>query len=406
MTGESAMFKLKVLLILFLFCNVLLCCAPAQKKQLKIFENELSFVDCQIPKGVQVVHYPMIHRKNQMISEYSGIQTPKHIDRFFNSVAVYSQFHLTKFIKEYNGGYVFWEGAVQTLSKNDLKKGALILKMNHEDDSFSVSHHEILSYFPEGTPDRFEDLTASQKYMFLQAGGGLLSFILGDVDKIHRVTSEEEYEVVTSQLTDVLKDYGALLEEIIVLEEQIEQAENAQDLKKTLENKYRDFDKISEKRDRVIFQDRELALQEEVEKILNTGDQKNSLVIIAYGAAHELSDNFENYNFYMLPHACTMPKDFLSDPNYALLLIHKSDYILDQSPEYAVQAYKMRLEAISILEKTLENYSSSEDYENFWNVQAHRPFNKREIALILNKVRRFSPERTALLTYGIEWIGF
>ena len=400
------MLKFKECLILFLFSSVLLYCSPAQKKQVRIFEPESSDVDCRIPESAQVVHYPMIHKKSQMISEYSVFQAPKHIDQFFHSVAIYSQFHLTKLIKEYSNGQVFWEGSTQTFSTQDLGKGTLILKMNHGDNPFSISHHEILSYFPEGIPERFEDLTLPQKYMFLQAGGGFLSFIMGDIDKIHRVTSEERYETVITQLTDVLQDYGTLLEEIVLLEEQIEQKENAKDLEKTLENKYRDFDKILAERDRVIFEDRELALQEEVERILNTSGQTDSLVIIAYGAAHELSDNFENYNFYMLPHKCTMPKNFLSDPNYALILIHKSDYLLSQSPEYAFQAYQMRQEAISILEKTLADYSSSGAYKNFWNVQAHRPFNKREIALMLTNIRRFSPERIAFLTQSMEWIGF
>ena len=382
----------------------MLCCAPPQPKPLEIFEIEPPFVDCQIPEGTQVVHYPMIHKKNQMMSKYSGIQTPTHVDQFFNSVAVYSQFHLTKFIGEYSEGQVFWEGAVQTFSKNDLTNKALVLKLQNRD--VSLSHHEILSYFPEGVPHSFEDLTEDQKYMFLQVGGGLLSFILGDVDQIHRVTSEEKYKVVEAQLTDVLEDYGALLEEIVFLEKQLEQQEDIQDLEKILENKYRDFDKILTKRDRVIFKDRELALQEEVEKTLKTKGQEDSLVIIAYGASHELSDNFENYNFYTLPYECTMPENFLSDPNYAVLLIHKSDYILDQSPEYAIQAYRMRLKAISILEKALENFSSSGGYKNFWHAQAQRPFNKREIALMLNKIRHFSLEHVAFLTYGMEGIGF
>ena len=401
------MFKFKEFLILLFFSSVLLNCAPVQKELVQVVEIEAGpSLDCQIPESAQVVHYPMIHRKNQMISQYSGFQHPKHIDQFFNSVAVYSQFHLTKFIKEYDDGKVFWEGAVQTFSTKDLKKGSLVLKMDSGDDPFSISHHEILSYFPEGVPDQFEDLTTGQRYMLLQAGGGLISFIMGDIDQVHRVTSEERYETTMDHLTNVLQNYGTLLQEIIVLEEQMEQEGSAKDLKQTLENKYKDFDKIAAQKDRVIFEDREMALQEEVERVLNTSGQEDLLVIIAYGAAHELSDNFEDYNFYMLPHDCTMPKDFLSDPNYALLLLHKSDYLLNQSPEYAVQAYKMRQEAVSILEKTLENYSSSGAVRNFWNVQAKRPFNKREIALMLNKVRHFSPEHIALLTYGMEWIGF
>lgn len=357
--------------------------------------------ECRIPLGTQIVHYPMIHKKTDIFNQKENY--PEYLDQFFDNLASYSQFILTNILRNYSNIHIFYEGLSRTFTSDMLKKGVITSVIEYENNLTKITQQDIAALFKNGIPSRFSLLSRQQKIVISQIGGGMLAFMLGHIDQIHRVVSPEKQGPIRSQIQTSIENYNQIMEELRPAATGLQKPPPSP---ADLENKYAQLDTAQAEIEHLIFDVREQALQAEVERFISQQPHSSTLVLIAYGAAHELSDNFSSSRFYELPHACTMPEHYLSDPNYALFLLHKSENTDSLSPQSQIESKSMRQTARLILEQALIDYKIKGENQNFWNTFANRPFNQREIEMFIDRSHRPLPSYTAIIKNTPTWLEF
>ncbi len=115
--------------------------------------------------------------------------------------------------------------------------------------------------FSSGFPRYYEQLSLPQKGFLFNFGASLLLYFTGEISKIHKVISEEKFEIVKANLRD---------------------ASGAIQLKNN---------------DYWLFDVREEELKKEVLSFYQTNFQANKLILIAYGADHDFSNEFAGWPF-------------------------------------------------------------------------------------------------------------
>ena len=66
---------------------------------------------------------------------------------------------------------------------------------------------------------------------------------------------------------------------------------------------------------------REQLLLQAVENNIKQPGNKGKMVFINYGMFHDFSDDFEDYNFYTLPYACSTPSSYFSSIYFIVDLV-------------------------------------------------------------------------------------
>ena len=307
---------------LFVFSMVLICCAPVPSPQkasppplvqkrsdyLYILDDNAS---CEIPDSAEVVHLPQMHELSS-IFEFS---LPENTMNFLEESATQSQFLLTKIMAKERFKVVFNEGSKDIITREDMDEYSIGFELtNQQGETRPLSYKHIPLIFDEGVQPHYNHLTLLQKFILLRGGAVRVSFGLNHIETIHRVMTFSEAAELHSQAKSLVKDQTEAEREIKTLIKNKEKAhpkEMSEELKK--------WSDLNRKFNKLALEDRDQILSREVRSFLDK-TQKTLPAIIVYGAAHDFSDDFKNYNFYILPHVCTLPSDYLKSPFYAQFL--------------------------------------------------------------------------------------
>lgn len=352
---------LRLIFTFIVFSIILLCCSP----QPEAFISP----DCTIPSSAEVIHYPMMHN----ISEMFQTHFPQDVQDFFEESIIYSQFQLFKTIQNYNDMDIFWEGFSSSLMQDQRDSIDYVLENKEDEYSYLLSNNDIKKLFKNYSS--YDYLTYSQKKILLELGGAPVAFAYGATHALHRVVTPKEALMNNKKILSIYQENLSLKDELIPLRDEFSNKDNNQKLKeleKEIDTIIEQMNQNQKKMDEIIFDQREVALKKEVQAVLK---KTNKPVLIAFGAAHDFSDEFKNYEFYTISTQCSLPQSFLSHPYYAITLIHKADRLLENkqlSPKQTENYYK---EAYTILNNVLENKES----EKYWNSFFDRPYTDSEL---------------------------
>jgi len=294
------------------------------------FYNALYSTDCSVPEVTQVLHYPMVHmdpsnRITQNLEEALTFEVEKIVSR--------SQWKLVQLIHQYPDALLFdekftFKGEAYS-AHEDFEK-----TLNNIRDSYSPLLTNLGQTILDDIANAksFEELSALSKKALYYGGSGI-ALHLNDIEHVYPVTPLSSFdEMIDRYLESVnLSSESVMLrlfeisDEITILNEQFEKAKsigNQADMLQiliALENLMNEVQYLNEVFSDISldFQFREDLLAESVHHILNDKANKDKMVLIAYGAGHNLSDNFKEYSFYRLPYSCS----FLMEENLSFLNI-------------------------------------------------------------------------------------
>ncbi len=352
---------------------------PEEEKDLSNhpFYNTLHGTDCSIPEGTEVVHYPMFHRISKRIFGFSE-QDKTTIEEVMNvhENVSYSSFNFIQMIKQHPTALVFSEAAwtqemVDKVRFDDNKKTIEYLLGEDKDGKSGYAGSDASDEYTSGDEggesdyvddigdgtsgvesqisstvnevlenikiaNSYEELSQDSIKVLSQLTGVEAAFFTSVIEEFYPATtfvsgtSVKEFKEVYLEMygTDSLSVAEHLIsfqQRILDLSDQFNQETDQVkkiELKEKMYQIYRsmlNLSKLSEVD--FIFSYREQLLLESVENVISQPDNKGRLVVINYGAAHNFSDDFKDYNFYTLPYVCTLPQSLVSSNQFTLILI-------------------------------------------------------------------------------------
>lgn len=291
------------------------------------FYNALYSTDCSIPEGTQVLHYPMLHMDSsnriKNLEEVLRFEVRENISR--------SQWKLVQLIHQYPDVLLFDE-KFTFKREADSAHEDFDKTLNNIRDSYSPPIANLGQTILDdiASAKSFEALSALSKKALYYGGSGV-ALHLNDIKHVYPVTplssldemSARYWESVNMSSGNAELRVSEIDNEINSLNEQFEKAKSIgnrvdmlqivltlKDLSNELRHLYEVFNgRIFD------FQFRENLLAESVHHTLNDKANEDKMVLIAYGAGHDLSDNFKEYSFYRLPYSCS----FLEAESFSFL---------------------------------------------------------------------------------------
>lgn len=234
------------------------------KKVLSIYSKD--FTTCQYPPQAKIFHFPMYHTPPE---GYLGAEVFDQVTR--------SQFQLLHtIISNYGNIVIFEEGAHSDLynKENLLNPGsASFTRLDQKIFFWSERKHLAQSIF-KSVPLYYEHLTQPQKQYLYDTGGSLTLFFMGYVDQIYKVISRENFSIAINNLNRLSSSYRGGFKELVGLP----RGANPQ-------------------RDHWLFNYRENELKKEVLNFYQKKPNYQGVVLIAYGANHDFSDDFAGFPF-------------------------------------------------------------------------------------------------------------
>lgn len=250
--------------------------SAVSSQSLSILNPELK--TCIFDPQYSIVHFPMFHVPP------NGYYSKENYEE-----VAQSQFQLLHTTIAYNRSgrplALFDEGFISDLYNEEflqqLTNGEAINTITRLDkQTFSMTErlHTAKSLFPT-IPRYYEHLTEQQKDFLYNSGSSLTLYLLGEVPKIHKVATEADWDVVKI---------------------------NTQDISGILQ--------LTEQNNYWIFDFREQALQQQVFRFINSNYNPQTLILIAYGKAHDLSNEFSAYQFQSGHNFCLNWRKYPNQP--------------------------------------------------------------------------------------------
>lgn len=225
--------------------------------------NNAHLKTCIFDPHYSIVHFPMYHFPS------NGHYTTKEYEK-----VTQSQFQLMHTIIHYNRYpyrhlFVFDENIVTDYY--DQNYFALLSSGGANSDTYQRSDGRIFQIrerqntarqlFSSGFPKYYEHLSKLQKDFLFNTGASLTLYFLGEIPKIYKVISPESFDLVKRNVQNL---YG-----------QVELEGN----------------------DYWVFDFREEELRKEVVNFLQKNNSSKNIILIAYGATHNIADEFANWPF-------------------------------------------------------------------------------------------------------------
>ena len=225
--------------------------------------NDPELRTCVFDPYYSVVHFPMWHDPPTLDysqetyeivtkSQFQLLHTIIDYQRSGRPLAVFDE-HITS--DSYNSSYI------QAIESGQAQFDTFT-KLNGISYHFTERYKTANHLFGQGFPSHYEYLTVPQKKFLFDTGASLTLYLLKEIPKIHQVISNEKLKLAERNLTS-----------------------NAFDSLDNSQNQY------------WIFTFRELELKQEVNRFYQKNPLYNGLVFIAYGANHDLSDDFVGLPF-------------------------------------------------------------------------------------------------------------
>ena len=256
----------QALLFIFLSTYFFVGCALGVSTQgvfQQIYSRSLSFNEpelrtCIFDPHYSVVHFPMYHDPPAIDysreiyelvakSQFQLLHTIVDYRRSGRPLAVFDE-HITS--NNYNSSYI------QTIERGQAQSDTYS-KFNGSVYNFEERYKTANHLFGQGFPSHYEYLTVPQKKFLFDTGASLTLYLLKEIPQIYKVISNEKLKLAQANMVG-----GSL------------------DFLDRSENQY------------WIFTFRELELKREVDRFYQRNPIYNGLVFIAYGADHDLSDDF------------------------------------------------------------------------------------------------------------------
>ena len=380
---------LKWLRLVFAFAIlsiIMLCCAPKSiiypspeaARAARTVPPPPPSSACRIPSDAKIIHYPMVHSIDESI--FYDVSYPRPDERFIEESIIYSQFHLARLIEKMPDTHIFGEGTSESMGPEDLANSAGSGYVTREGGRRVLWRlSSIQKTFRRGLPASLQDLNAAQKKILLELGGVSTAFAIGAASAIYRVISPDESSDIHSRIKSTYEEQVEVRKDTIDLLDQFEEDPDNTQLEEDLTDSIDHLIEIRQNLDKWLFDEREAILKREVERVLKNSKKK---VLIAFGAQHDLSDDFKNYSFFALPEKCTMAERFLSHPYYAFHLIGRADRISEDKKSSSKQLKMARLDykqAHSILTEAVKKYTQDSDKTSYWSHSLGRYYTKAEI---------------------------
>ena len=253
----------------FCFISViwfLASCGPPVFKEKPLSLSDPLLKTCIFHPQTRIAHFPMYHfppsgkydsAKKERVSK-SQFQLLHTILTYTPYIAVFEEqvtdntFNPDLFERLKNGG-------VQTTYK---RLDGVTLSIQ---ERFNTAN----SLFYNNIPEYYEKLSEEQKTYLFQTGASWISYFLGHIQYIHKVVGAENLKLVLQEIENAKKTKG---------------------VKKYLETP-------SQSRDYYIFSFREQHLRFQVMGFLNKNPDFQGISLIAYGNAHNFTDDFSGYPF-------------------------------------------------------------------------------------------------------------
>lgn len=318
--------KLQLFIFLFIFSAVMLCCTqntytpPSQQTLNQTIETIIDDnASCSIPQSAQIIHLPQVHKYPEPLRD----DVPGKILNFFHDIAARSQFLIAHIISENPSHIVFNEGSRFVVTENN-KDNLMYTALTEKGYERYLSFEDIAYIFNHHLPSSYNNLNREQKNLLLELGAASIALSLDHIQIIHRTQNPSEAKLLGQILTKMWDHEDELTSEFHDLYSRIsiaEENDNKEDLIQ-LRKEAKDLSErrmtLEERSDYLILDKREEILAREVHFFLDNNPSKQ--VFIIYGAAHDVSDEFNKDHFYTLPHHCTMPEPFLKSSHYARYL--------------------------------------------------------------------------------------
>ena len=357
--------------------------------------NILYSKDCDIPNQAEIIHYPMVHPHsinldyvfkyffNRSESDESGInQEPTTVMMKSNSISenaqsetdylspaistdeqseqtiilapnftyinpvAYSSFQFIQLLKKYPSALVFDEMIWSpTFAKVVGRMGKWWNYTNKILWPLALVSNNLFGF--QITMERLTNISSyntlefEERRILSKFTGGIIALLLGIIDRLYPSTLIEpvtvveqhwkKYELIPNEAYPQLVDG---INQLSHLSSQFKKANKEE--QKEIKNKfYKLYNKLKNLR-RInmdfLFQYRESLLFDSVRSTLTHQiDHQTDPVIVAYGMAHDFSDEFSNYNFYTIPYSCSLPEGYTSDLNIYVSIIRH--YIQETNEE-------------------------------------------------------------------------
>ena len=241
---------------------------PERALPLSISNPELR--SCKYPEGTRIAHFPMFHYpptgfngNREMFERVSAsqFQLLHTILSYKPQVAVFSE---SVFLNHYN-----------TRTFSYLKQGLDRTTFSLFDGTrfeLPERYRTAGGLFPanRGVPQFYEHLTQSQKEFLSFTGGARTAWLLGQIPHIYKSATEQDRAAVRSNLNRISNTkYNGSLQQLLDTPEGTDQ-----------------------ERDYWLLHYRESRLMEEVNQFFRQNPSFRGLVLIAYGAFHNLNNEF------------------------------------------------------------------------------------------------------------------
>ena len=272
--AASHLFVLLTFLLTFTNCQT----SPYPQGTLyQLSSQPLSQIDpdlrtCVFDPAFSIVHFPMYHippKEEERRKEYFYERAVRSQFQLAHTILDYTRFpslYLSVFDEHittdtYNSQY-FQNLSLGLLPSATYKRHTarnVVIEFRLEEEMRKAQH-----LFPNGViPRNYEHLNPLQKDFIFNLGASLTLYLLGKIPKIHKVISPEKFELARDQaLTGASGEF-----------------------QRTSQSSYwiDDF--------------REEGLKEQVLNLFHNNPNPQRLILIAYGAGHDLSNEFAGYPF-------------------------------------------------------------------------------------------------------------
>ena len=325
-------------------------------------DNDGSYIETSTPTSTDNDDINIENKNDPMIIEgFSGSESASITRYIFGNrsdtaqiypedVIAYSSFQFIQLVKQYPSAVVFDEafwGETEIRAAQGIR---LVYR------ALAYSMIPLKTVFPFFTNDRvnnnlksfltlkyansYEQLTSREKNILSRSSGGVVSYVIGLLDHIYPTTiysslPEFNRQYWSSQGLDTsanLNTARSLLHSFVTLASKFNKSHDEHEkekIKQDFYSSYQQFNELNQTHVDYVLQGREQALADSVSSVLEEEDFSNNPILIAYGAVHNLTDDFIEQNLYTLPFSCTMPQSFTSD--YFSIIFSVDRYLLETS---------------------------------------------------------------------------
>ena len=314
------------------------------------FQRFLRETDCSIAKGTRIVHYPTVHP-----APFAPITVvSKDADYEFDPILVESGFNFVQFVKRHRDAIVFSESYWTSDMVDELRETRRALRRASDqstamwssaafvppllrDGSYNI--RRIKNALMEA--DAVSDLDSTTKSLFEAFTGADVALVTGIIDDLLPSTTLGSVSEVFARFFayhDLVGDPNEIIGDLHTQLRRIAKEYNQADGPEARARIKSEFSAVQLKKLKVekvvhdsVFFWREYLLLRSVREFVEKRGNRDGLVVISYGAAHDFSDEFVDYEFQVLPMLCSVSFASLAAIHRVVFLVRMAQHTDDRA---------------------------------------------------------------------------